>query len=451
MPEHIADQARAASDKRGATPVRRRPASPSAASTAELPAPGLPLGPAAVTALQRSAGNAAVSRTVGKHTPGHAHGDTHAHAHGAGHAPGRAAGSGRAAPAVQRAPLGISHAGPSGGARQPLDSEDVDNVRDYVFTSLGKGNHEAVDLLLDRLKGLNPPPDYLDDLRKQVEALRPGDGPEIPSQVHFIWIGGAIPPAALNNILAWAGRATNTGWTINLWTDHNSSLGTMNQARIRTTKGLQRKFIEDAIDPRLAEAYTKATTGKQKAYPFASDIARYSILKKHGGVYADVDLGSGTVNLKENTPKLAEKDVPVLGPLIRDKQSLNATLSQAGAERATGKPTAAQIRAAVTHLLETGGYGNHFIAAQKDSAVMEKMIVKIAAKIKGMDADELHMAGPAASGPFPLLQVVEHHLEEEYGIEGGLNRGEYGRFQGQGRHFHDNMEWLTPESENQNY
>ncbi|WP_327296892.1 glycosyltransferase [Streptomyces sp. NBC_01197] len=225
----------------------------------------------------------------------------------------------------------------------------------------------------------------------------------------------------------------------------------MNQARIRTTRGPQRRFIEDAVDPRLADAYNKATTGKQKAYPFASDIARYSILKKHGGVYADVVLGSGTANLKGNTPKLAEKDVPVLGPLIRDKQSLNATLDQAGAERATGKPTAAQVRASVTHLLETGGYGNHFIGAQKNSAVMEKMIAKIAAKIEGMGADELHMAGPVASGPFPLLQVVEEHLRDEFGIEGGLNRGEYGKFQGQGAHFHDNMEWLTAESENQNY
>jgi hypothetical protein len=104
----------------------------------------------------------------------------------------------------------------------------------------------------------------------------------------------------------------------------------------------------------------------------------------------------------------------------------------------------------VTHLLNTGGYGNHFIAAQKDSAFIEKVIAKVSKSIAGMSAEELHMAGPAASGPFALLKVLDEHLRDEFGIS-GLRAGEYGKFQGQGKHFHENVEWLTEESENQNY
>ena len=39
-------------------------------------------------------------------------------------------------------------------------------------------------------------------------------------------------------------------------------------------------------------------------------------------------------------PTLRENDVPVLGPLIRDESSLNASLSAAGAPPVTGVPPA---------------------------------------------------------------------------------------------------------------
>jgi hypothetical protein len=67
-----------------------------------------------------------------------------------------------------------------------------------------------------------------------------------------------------------------------------------------------------------------------------------------------------------------------------------------------------------------------------------------------MGGEELHMAGPAASGPFMLLRVIEDYLKEEFGIA-NRQTGEYARFHDQGKHFHENMEWLTPESENQDY
>lgn len=353
---------------------------------------------------------------------------------------------------LQRAALGVLHKGPEDSDRRELDSGDEEQVRDYVFTTLGKGNHEAAAHVLSRLRELSPQPAYLDNLQQAVDGLSadPGERPKIPAQVHFIWIGGDIPVEALDNVIKWASKASNTGWTINLWSDSRTRLSVSSSMRIRLTSKLRRRSIEEAIDPRLADAYREATTGKRKAYPFASDLARYSILKKHGGVYADVDLGAGTVILDErNTPRLREKDLPVLGPLIRDNRSLGSVLGQAGAST-TETPGPEQIRAAVTHLLDTGGYGNHFIAAQQNSAVMDRTIAEIEKKIKGMGSEELHMAGPAASGPFMLMRVIEDYLKEEFGIT-NRRTGEYARFHDQGNHFHDNMEWLTPESENQNY
>ncbi|MFE0419130.1 TcdA/TcdB catalytic glycosyltransferase domain-containing protein [Streptomyces tendae] len=377
--------------------------------------------------LQRLAGNEKVSREVNRHA----------------HGPG----SGHEDPPVQRAPLGISHPGSTG---QELDSENESEVREYVFTSLAKGNHEAVEVMLGRLKALSPQPAYLGKLTAAVEEANMGVGsrPTIPSEVHFIWVGGDIPGPALENIIGWAQRAANTDWTINLWTDKNTKIGWSSWSKIKVTGKLKQRSIEEALDSRVEASYKTATTDpKQKAYPFASDIARYCILKKFGGVYADVDLGSGTVNLQGSEPRLREQDLPVMGPLVRDQRQLGGN----GLDRK--KPIKEQIRPVVAHLLRTGGYGNHFIAAQKNSAVMEKLIARIAGKIDQMDlrtGEDLHMSGPAVSGPFALIPVVQQHLQEEFGV-GQLNDGEYDTFNRQGKEFHDNMDWLTEESENQNY
>ncbi|GHF63180.1 hypothetical protein GCM10018790_46270 [Kitasatospora xanthocidica] len=81
---------------------------------------------------------------------------------------------------------------------------------------------------------------------------------------------------------------------------------------------------------------------------------------------------------------------------------------------------------------------------------MEKMIAQVSADVSGLDAAELHMVGPAATGPFKLIRVVDQHLSTEFGVE-SLQTGEHGLFQTAGRQFHEHLQWLTTESENQNY
>ncbi|MFI8456581.1 glycosyltransferase [Kitasatospora sp. NPDC085464] len=433
MREHVTGAQRSAPAERGSRQAGRRPAVPAAPAVSAAPAPGRPRSPGEVTALQRSVGNAAVARMM----------EQERHAHG----PGCAADHGTA---VQRAPLNLTREGQDGAGRQPLDSDQADDVFDYALTSLAKGNHEAVELLLKRLAELSPVPAYLDALRTAVAGNHADDRPRIPPEVHFIWIGQPISKPALDQIVSWAARAQNSDWIINLWTDRKSTWRTGDTLRVRLTGKLKFRSIEEALDDRVREIYTTATTGNQKAYPLASDIARYSILKKHGGVYADVDLGSGDIDLQRTKPQLRDTDVPVLGPLIRDSKSLKGTLDTAGAGHASGLPVGDQVRIAAQYLLDTGGYGNHFIAAQKNSAVMDRMIAKVAADTSGMDAEELHMVGPAATGPFGLIKVVDQHLSEEFGVE-SLRTGEHALFQTAGRQFHEHIQWLTTESENQNY
>lgn len=353
--------------------------------------------------------------------------------------------AGTGEPVIQRAPLNVTTR-----QGQALDSDNEDAVLDYALGSLADGDRESVDLLLRRLRKIDPLPPYIQEIERSFNSAH-DRRPTIPAKVHFIWIGGAISDAAFDNVMKWAAKAKNTDWHIHIWTDKNSKWTMSRSATVKFAQNISFQSIESALDDRLKASYTEATTKPQKAYPTASDIARYSILKKHGGVYADVDLGAGEVVLQTGSaPKLRQNDPPVLGPLIRDKQSLDGALVASGQPRSGEKPTRQQIKAAATHLLHTGGYGNHFIAAQKDSQVIEAMITRVANSIEGMDAEEMHMAGPVSTGPFPLMAVVDAHLQREFGIS-DVQAGEHGAFQSSGTHFHDNMEWLTSESENQNY
>ncbi|MET9921979.1 glycosyltransferase [Streptomyces sp. NPDC006435] len=341
---------------------------------------------------------------------------------------------------------------------QILSSGDKAELQAYLFTAIDKHDVDAVELLFSRLKGSPLPSGQLEDLRSLAEPLLTGipAPPKIPHELHFVWIGGDIPAAALTNIAKWAAKATPAKWRTNLWTDGNTALSLASKAKIWRA-GLVHKTIEGALDERLAATYSVASKGK--AYPFASDLARYSILKMHGGVYADVDLGPGTVDLGSDALRLRENDLPVFGPLIRDEKSLGGVLADVA--RASGmdlarllkEPAETRIDIATEHLLHTGGYGNHFIAAQKESVFIDSLIEKVRDNIERQglsEADEMLMSGPAASGPFPLLQVLESHLNDEFGVR-NLQPGEFGTFQRAGRRLQRTVAWLTPESENQAY
>ncbi|QRV47896.1 hypothetical protein [Streptomyces californicus] len=147
----------------------------------------------------------------------------------------------------------------------------------------------------------------------------------------------------------------------------------------------------------------------------------------------------------------------MLGPLIRDRSGLNTTLREIASRNgtpappATGTSHADDVRRAVTHLLEDGSYGNHFVIAPPSSSFMERMIVHAVDQLRKVSGDEdLKMAAPVATGPFPLMQVLAEHMAAEFGVN-ALERGEYPLFQRQGAAFHDGIDWLTPESENQAY
>jgi inositol phosphorylceramide mannosyltransferase catalytic subunit len=89
--------------------------------------------------------------------------------------------------------------------------------------------------------------------------------PQIPRQLHFIWVGPTIPEHLAANVRRW--RELHPNWGCHVWSERD--------LRWLTNQSL---FNEaESIVPRDAVGQ------------FRSDVARYEIILRHGGFYADVD------------------------------------------------------------------------------------------------------------------------------------------------------------------
>lgn len=103
----------------------------------------------------------------------------------------------------------------------------------------------------------------------------PSDAVRIPKVVHFIWIGPrAFPRESVENIRTW--MAKNPDWTFNFWTDRQRPL---------PAPGMQVRMIQDFDFLKLRDCFSKSDNYGEK-----SDVLRYEILYREGGVYVDHDV-----------------------------------------------------------------------------------------------------------------------------------------------------------------
>lgn len=109
---------------------------------------------------------------------------------------------------------------------------------------------------------------------------------EIPKTIHFIWIStdwgkdqAALPKQVRQNIAAW--KQTNPLWFVVVWTN-----------------AMVRKHFPRLLNDVLSKVPLAA---------FASDILRYAVLAKFGGLYLDTDI----VPIKPLTPMFTHKAISV--------------------------------------------------------------------------------------------------------------------------------------------
>ncbi|XVV03120.1 glycosyltransferase [Actinosynnema sp. CA-248983] len=118
----------------------------------------------------------------------------------------------------------------------------------------------------------------------------------------------------------------------------------------------------DNRKPTLAEIYRHAD--QAGAYNLASDIARYAVLAKQGGVYADVDIAPGSVDLNAmGDIRMRQDDVPLFAPRLRDETSVRDELGLGKNDPISPE----QVSEAADKRYDKGSLNNNFIVAPPSS------------------------------------------------------------------------------------
>lgn len=98
----------------------------------------------------------------------------------------------------------------------------------------------------------------------------------IPHIIHFIWLGPKeFPTTSIKNVRSW--KQKHPDWIFYFWTD--------NAQRPCPIDGMEKRLVSEIDLSKLKPYYENSDNWGQK-----SDILRYVILDKHGGIYVDHDI-----------------------------------------------------------------------------------------------------------------------------------------------------------------
>jgi hypothetical protein len=97
----------------------------------------------------------------------------------------------------------------------------------------------------------------------------------IPKTVHFIWIGPRpFPRESVENVRTWI--AKHPDWTFNFWTDRQRPL---------PYPGMKLRMVQEIEFLKLRDCFAKSDNYGEK-----SDLLRYEVLYREGGIYVDHDV-----------------------------------------------------------------------------------------------------------------------------------------------------------------
>ena len=98
--------------------------------------------------------------------------------------------------------------------------------------------------------------------KNNLSYVVPDTRPRIPKIIHQIWLGGDVPEAFESLMQGWVDAHFGRGWRYKLWTDKEAA-----------AFGLQNQKYYDETDN----------------YGVKSDLLKWEIIYRYGGVYVDVD------------------------------------------------------------------------------------------------------------------------------------------------------------------
>ncbi|RZU53469.1 glycosyl transferase-like sugar-binding protein [Krasilnikovia cinnamomea] len=270
-----------------------------------------------------------------------------------------------------------------------LDPADAATIHDFTQRAVRAGRYAPVRLLVERLQAQPE----MAELRAQLQnllagqprgAARPGAVP-VPRDIHFVWYGRPPSDDAVRNLRAWK-TAAGERWTLHLWTSRDSDawprtvrdtlagLLTVHRDAPALVQRLGGVALDDALRHSL----------RAGAYNSAANITRYAVLYHQGGIYSDVDIQPGTVDLQKMPDiYLRPDDLPLFAPELRDGKRVRQVLGEhhrLPGESVPGTDRERTLRAAELQY-DKGELNNNFIVAPPGSLLMEQFLRTIPPKV----------------------------------------------------------------------
>jgi len=98
--------------------------------------------------------------------------------------------------------------------------------------------------------------------KNNLSRITPNPGPKIPKIIHHVWIGSKVPKILKKYMITWVEKHLGRDWKYILWTDEQVAKITLNNQNL----------YDESIN-----------------YGVKSDILKYEIIYRYGGVYVDTD------------------------------------------------------------------------------------------------------------------------------------------------------------------
>ncbi|GGU57693.1 glycosyltransferase [Lentzea flava] len=374
---------------------------------------------------------------------------------------------------------------------------DVEAVKAEIDAAVANGKPANARILINRLQGTEAGAALQKQYDDAVKAKGDEGKVEVPKELHFAWFGKTPSPDSVNSMVEWAAQTNeNNGWKATLWTDGSSANWDPEVKQRLADAGVEiRSDVDSLVDElsnkvpptdsntTLKDVYSAAQDPRAEAYNLASDIARYAVLAKNGGVYVDVDIKPGSVSLNDiGDMKMHPTDVPVIGPRLRDAQSMRNALGDQNAQL-----TPENVQRAADERYREGELGNAFIVTPPDGALITKFAEIIPQKFDTLvdrvvpkdvpdrkNAPELlgklkeqapDVSGPNAladNGLAPQIGLIGQVAMDPGGLNLGFNPGYMpsdvpairktdfaSMFDPDLKNKWSGLEWVTPESESQ--
>ncbi|MFF4283607.1 glycosyltransferase [Streptomyces kronopolitis] len=300
---------------------------------------------------------------------------------------------------------------------------------------------------------------------------------DVPNEMHFIWFGGGIADHACSNILEWTERGKKNGWSITLWADSNAKKSNEKKFTHLQSSGASVREFDEMLLQEFPKARTLFRFAKEtRAFAMCSDLARYAILLNHGGVYSDVDIAPGNGFPIPRIDSYDLDSIPAFAPLIRNEAHLRNILPEARADEVArgARPSELTGHDEVTafvadYQLSRRQFGNHFIVTppglQFLNFLLESMpdldnpyqSEKFRALASCNDGGDLRKSAACITGPGKISAVTREFLKNT-GKDNPLDPATPEELMKKigTRPFaiirtieRKGIQWLTPESENQ--